>query len=301
MANIFNALGYAFGYILWLFFDLFNNYPLAIICFTLVVKGAMIPFELKSRRASFKMARLNKKQAEIQKKYKNNKEKMNEELAKLYQQEGNPMGGCLPQLIPMLSFMGIYFAIVSPLTNMFHISFDKVNSALAAIGHNGGYYGQLEIIKRFPTDANLLSIFNQTEANAIMDFNKGFNFFGLDLFPVPAHSPTFSSAWLWPVLCMITMIASTLVMQKTNTVSTSEAPGCMKFMPYLFSIPFLFVVINAPAGVGFYYAFSNVLSIVQNFLITKYYNPHIVTAKQEAARIALRDIQESNVSKISKN
>jgi YidC/Oxa1 family membrane protein insertase len=109
MGGFFSLVGQLFGYVLWFFFDLFDNYPLAVVCFTLLVRLVFIPFELKSRRASLQMARLSRKQAELQKKYKNNKEKLNEELERLYAQENmNPLGGCLPILLQIPVFFALY-------------------------------------------------------------------------------------------------------------------------------------------------------------------------------------------------
>lgn len=299
MGGIFDAIAQLFGYVLWFFFDLFDNYPLAVICFTVVIRLIIVPFELKSRRASVQTARLAKKQAEIQKKYKNNREKQQEELANLYQQENiNPLGGCLPQLIPFFSFMGVYFAILRPLTNMFHMSADKVSQAIALIGEGKNHYAQLSIIKRFAAEPHLFNMFTSSEASDILDFNKGFNFFGMDLSLTPKSSQFADLIWVWPVLCLLTMVASVFISQKLNSVPTTEGAGCMKFMPYFMSVPFIFVVFNAPAAVGFYYAVSNILMIVQTFVIAKYYNPHIITAKQEAARIALREQEESQTKSL---
>lgn len=296
--GIFDAVAKLFGYVLWFFFDLFDNYPLAVLCFTVVVRLVVLPFELKSRRASAQIAKLNKKQAEIQKKYKNNQEKQQEELAKLYQQEGNGLfGGCLPQLIPMVSFMGVFFAITRPLTNMFHLSADKVAQAIALIGETKNHHAQLSVVRRFALEPQLFTMFSESEVSDLLDFNKGFNFFGLDFFSTPISTKFLDFAWIWPALCIITMIISTVIMQKLTPTPEAAQPGCMRFFPYLLSLPFLYVTINAPAAVGFYYAISNVLTIIQNIFIAKFYNNNIITAKQEAARIALRDQEEAKVDK----
>ena len=136
--NIFNTigdtLGSLLGFILWFFFDLFNNFVPAIFIFVVIIKLISFPFELKSRKAMLKSAKFSAKTQEIQKKYANNRQKLNEELAKLYEKEGfNPMGGCLPQLLPMLVFTGVYGAVFRPLTNLFHISAEALNSALEVL------------------------------------------------------------------------------------------------------------------------------------------------------------------------
>ena len=298
MGGFFSLVGQLFGYVLWFFFDLFDNYPLAVVCFTLLVRLVFIPFELKSRRASLQMARLSRKQAELQKKYKNNKEKLNEELERLYAQENmNPLSGCLPQFFPLVAFLGVFSAISSPLTNMFHMSADKVNQAIALVGEKT-QFAQLSVIKHFNQNPQLFSMFTESEKSDITDFNKGFNFFGMDLSAMPLASKFADFVWIWPALCIITMILSVVISQKLNPAPTTEGAGCVKFMPYVLSIPFIFIAINAPAGVGFYYALSNFLMIIQNVLIAKYYSPQIIAAKQEAARIALREIEESKVDKV---
>ena len=294
MENIFNPIGYIFGYVLWFFFDLFDNYPLAIICFCVVIRLLIFPFDIKSRMASAKMARLSKKQSEIQKKYKNNKEKLNEELAKLYQQEGgNPFSGCLPMLVPFISLMGVFYAIVKPLTNMFHISADKVTKAFSLSGASG-FYGELQVVKSFPSLQNLMNIFNQKEINDVMDFNKGFHFFGMDLSRVPNQSPFLDPVRIFPVLGIITLFLTIFLNQKFNPTPSPQGGGCMKFLPYTTSIIYIMVIVGAPVALSFYYVVANILTIIQTFLINKFYSKELMTAKAEARRIALRDIQESD-------
>lgn len=300
-----DGLGQLFGYILWFFFDLFDNYMLAVICFTVVIKLLAFPFELKARKANARTMGLNQKRAEIQKKYKNDRQKQSEEIAKLYEQEGvNPAGGCLPQIVPMLSLMGVFFAIVKPLTNMFHIAADKVAQAEALLPSVVGegvslnkFYAQLDVVKYFHKGQPFFNMFSETEIHDINDFRTGFNFFGLDLSLTPAGSDFNQFVWVLPVFCILTMVISVFVGQKLNSMQTPDGPGCMKFMPYLASLPYIFFVFYAPAALGFYYLISNILTIVQAFIISKFYNSHILTAREEAARIALRDIEENKIQK----
>lgn len=295
MENIFNPIGYLLGYILWFFFDLFDNYPLAIVCFCVVIRLLVFPFDIKGRMATAKMSRLSKKQAEIQKKYKNNKEKANEELAKLYQREGgNPFGGCLPMLVPFISLMGVFYAVAKPLTNMFHISPDKVTKAFS-LCNASGFYGELQVVRSFPKIQNIISIFNQTEINDVMDFNKGFNFFGMDLSRVPNQNPILDPVWIFPILGILTLFLTLFLNQKFNATPSQQGAGCMKFFPYATSIFYIMFIIGTPAALSFYYFIANILTIIQTILINKFYSKEIMTAKMEAKRIALRDIQESEI------
>ncbi len=301
--DIANAIGQLIGYVLWFFFDIFDNYVFAVICFTLFIKICLFPFDVKTRKSMAKTMRLNKKRMELEKRYKNDRQKLTEETAKLYQQEGvNPAGGCLPQLFPMFSFMGVLFAITQPLTNMFHIAADKVASAAAVLPSLVGegvklnsYYSQLDIIKYFPKFRESFTMFDETESHAILDFVKGFNLFGLDFSLTPNGSAFSDFVWLMPVLCIVTNFLSVFISQKLNG-QTAEVPvGCMKFMPYFMSIPYILFVFNVPAGVGFYYIVFNLLAIVQTFILWKFYNSYILNAREEAARVALLDLEEAKI------
>lgn len=66
------------------------------------------------------------------------------------------------------------------------------------------------------------------------------------------------------------------------------------------SIPYILFVFNVPAGVGVYYIIFNFLAIVQTMIVAKFYSSHILTAKEEAARIALLDMEEKMFQKDSK-
>ncbi len=300
-------LGQILGYVLWFFFDLFDNFVPAIVILTVVLRCISFPFELKSRKAMAKNAKISIKTREIQKKFANNKQKMNEEMAKLYEKEGvNPMGGCFPQLFPTLVFLGMYGAIVRPITNLFHVSNEVLNSAINAIstipGISNAYnsqYIQLEVIKIFPKISEHLTMFTPEQASDIMDFNKGFNFFGLDLFAIPMSSSFESLAWIWPVLAAITMVLNIFISQRKNPEVQNSAPGCMKFLPYMMSLIFVGVVLYAPAALGVYYTLNNILMLIQSQIISKFFSQESMLVREEAARIARLEIDEAKVLRVN--
>ncbi len=85
-----------------------NNYGISIIVFTLLIRVLLYPLNLKSRVGMRKMQELNPKLQALQKKYGNDKEKMNLKTQELYKKEGvNPLSGCLPMLLtfPLLIIM----------------------------------------------------------------------------------------------------------------------------------------------------------------------------------------------------
>lgn len=88
------------GSILDFFFRYTNSYGLAIIGLTILIKMVLLPLTLKQTQSMKKMKDLAPLQKELQEKYKNDKEKMNKELLKLYQEHKyNPMSGCFPLII----------------------------------------------------------------------------------------------------------------------------------------------------------------------------------------------------------
>ncbi|MDP2717062.1 membrane protein insertase YidC [Rheinheimera sp.] len=89
------------------------NWGLAIICITLIVKGAMYPLTKVQYESMAKMRNLKPKIEELQARYKDDKQKMGPAMMELYRKEKvNPMGGCLPMLIQMPIFLALYWVFV---------------------------------------------------------------------------------------------------------------------------------------------------------------------------------------------
>lgn len=89
-----------------------ENYGVAIILLTIAIKMVLFPFTYKALRSMKAMQTLQPKMQELQKKYKNDSQRLNMEMAKLYKEEGiNPLAGCLPMLLQMPFLIGIFYAI----------------------------------------------------------------------------------------------------------------------------------------------------------------------------------------------
>ena len=80
-----------------------HNYGWSMVVFTLLIKLLLLPLDYKSRKSMRRMTKLQPQIAKLQKKYANDKEKLNQKSAELYRKEGiNPMSGCLPMLVSMV-------------------------------------------------------------------------------------------------------------------------------------------------------------------------------------------------------
>ena len=89
-----------------------DNYALTIILFTILIKVVVMPFNLKSRRSTMRMASVQPKMQALQEKYKDDQEKLNQKMQELYRKEGvSPLGGCLPMIFSMIILFAMFYAL----------------------------------------------------------------------------------------------------------------------------------------------------------------------------------------------
>lgn len=106
--------------LLFIYDVLGDNFGLAIIILTAVIRLITFPLTYQQQRSTQKMQELqeSKKAKDIQKKFKDDKAKQQEELLKLYQEAGvNPFSGCLPLLIQFPIIIGLYQSIIRALAD----------------------------------------------------------------------------------------------------------------------------------------------------------------------------------------
>ena len=109
-----------FGWMLFQIYGIVHNYGLSIIIFTILMKVLLLPLNIKQTKSMKDMQRLQPELQKLNKKYKNNKEKLNEETLKLYKTfKVNPAGGCLPLLLQFPILIGLYQTLLHPETWVF--------------------------------------------------------------------------------------------------------------------------------------------------------------------------------------
>ena len=303
--QIFGFIGNIFGYLLWFFYTFTKNYGIAIILFTIVIKLLMFPLSVKQQKSMAQNARMAGKQKELQEKYGKDKQKLQEEMAKLYEKEGvSPLSGCTTMIIPLLLLMGVYWAVVNPLKNTLHIdgaSVDQAVKFLATIPGVGGsfnaYYGEIEIVNHFSQLRDHLSMFNAQDLGNIDLFSQGFNFLGLNLLLTPSGSAFTSFLWLIPVLCLVSSLGTQFITMRIQG-NTAQMQGCMKVMMYGMPLFSAWIAYTVPAAVGFYWIISTMISFGQTVVLNKFYNANIMMAREEAARIVLREQEEAALKPI---
>lgn len=99
------------------------SYGLAIILFTLIIKTILLPLNIKQVKSSIKMQEIQPEIKKIQEKYKNDPQKVNQEMMSLYKEKGaNPFSGCLPLFIQMPILWALYY-VFNSLTVIQGVSF----------------------------------------------------------------------------------------------------------------------------------------------------------------------------------
>jgi len=266
----------------------FNNYGLAIIVFTIIVRAAMLPLTIKQQKASLKMQELQPLVNKIQKRYKDDKEKLNQELMKLYQEHNyNPMGGCLPLLIQFPLIISLYWVIVQPLKFMLGKSEEAITKILevaaSALGKTVAQLGtqkEMVALNFFHENPGELSkVAGLLDKSELIDFN---NFLGLRLGEFASYKPADlfgENAGIYIPLFLLVIVATVttyfsakLAMPKTLTNDKQESPAGCSNNSFLYMGPVMTLVVGfqMPAGVVLYWMTGYVVGILQQLYINKY-------------------------------
>lgn len=209
-----------FGYLLEFLYNITSNYGLAIILFTIVIKLIFLPFSIKQQRTMKKSAKIQEKMKVIQFKYKNNPEKMNQEMMNLYKNEKmSPFSGCFTAIIQFLLLFSIFYLVRSPLTFMEKIPSEDISKYVTQIQESGksvsGAYPEIDIIREY----NFLKEKNPEDAN-IDKINLQMNFLGIDLSKVPQQNLTDITVYIIPILYILSSFISiritTSMQEKAN-------------------------------------------------------------------------------------
>lgn len=303
MFTIFNFIGSIFGYILWAVFWVFQNFGIAIIVFTLIFRAILFPSSIKQQKSMAANASLQAKQKEIREKYANNKAKQNEEIQKLYEKEGvSPMSGCATSLFPMFIMLGIYYAVVRPLSNVIHLSSEAINQLNMIPGvylTQNNIYSEMNALKLFTNPDNVNLLIGQglpaKEINEIHNLAGGFNFLGLDLLSIPQTKGFGSLIIIIPILCLVTSLGSQLLTMRMNGNPMQGQQGCMKYMMLLLPLLTVYISYIVPGAVGFYWVWSTIFGFLQTLIINKFYSAGQLNAQAQAQHIALMEIKEAQV------
>ena len=288
------AIANLFGYLLNFLYNLFNNYGIAIIVFTILLRIILIPITVSQQKSMKKNAKVQEKMKEIQKKYKNNPEKLNQETIELYKREKvSPFSGCLSSIIQIILSISVFWLVSKPLTYMKKVDSNKVNEYIEQIKTEEGKtsaYPEIQVI--------------QTKSAEDSEVAINMDFLGLDLSKVPNQNLKDITVYIIPVLYVITSFVS---IKMTNNMQdkakekkkadkekkaaenkendeekaliseeeakSEEAMEAMqdmtKSMNYMIPIMSITIAFIAPLGLALYWLVSNIAMIIERIIINK--------------------------------
>jgi len=308
---MFNAIARPFGMLLMLFYELVQNYGLAMLLVAVSVRVLLLPFQMKGKRGQLRQTRLQPKLAELQKKHGANKQKLNEEMAKLYREEGvNPASGCLWSFIQMPIMIAIFYAIRSPLTLMMGVKAELLErgeiilTTLESVGAMlpdeilDGFYAQVHIAQAISYHWDAFKDLGIEGLRQISFYMGELNLSQQPNFRVwdfPWDDATLLlpmiALFFFPVISCALQFVSTGIMRKMNTMATPEGAmgSIIKFMP-LMSLWFGFIL---PAALSFYWAIGTVLQIAQDVWLTKKYTK--ILDAEDAEKAIIRKAKEEEL------
>lgn len=307
-----------FVWVLMLFYELFDNYGIALILFAVLVKVILFPLSIKAKRSMIQMNMLNGQMQKLQKMYGNNREKYNLEVQKLYEKEKvNPMGGCLWSLLPLVILLPLYAIIRQPLTYLMNLTPDVIAEVARVVDWNNAAVSA-GWIKEAADFANvgynqlyLASLITPENIGAVQAVAEGarvinFNFLGLNLAQMPQWQFwTWSSVdwahiglFLMPIVSAGSGLLFSLIMMKTNAVNqqsrNAAANSTNKTMLIISPLMSLWIGFAMPAGLSVYWISQNVLSMLQEFLAGKLLKKDYEKAAEQAA---IREAEEKEEEK----
>ena len=287
-----------FGWLLAQLYEFTSNYGIALIIFAVALKLIMFPITAKSKKSMMKMSRLTPRVQQLQRKYANDQQKLNEETQKLYQEEGVSMGGgCLWSFIPLLILIPLYNVVREPLVYMLGETAEVAKQIVELVKTNmpnlfgkNAYYDQLIAAPLIPQFAEeLKNIVANPETLGGMEFN----FLGINLGAVAQWK-----VWTWekfdwahigafliPVLSAGSQVLSMLVSQKMNNSVVTNEKGVQdkeaaknsqmnqsnKTMMLMMPLMSLWIGFTVPGALSLYWFIQGVVALIMDIFLTNHY------------------------------
>ena len=297
-----------FGYILNFIYNIVNNYGLAIIIFSILIKIILLPLSIKQQKTMKKTTKIQNKLKEIQFKYKNDPENLNRATMELYKTENmSPFSGCLSGIVQIILLFAVFYLVRSPLTYMKKVDANVINKYTKIIKENDlstdSAYPEIEVIRELDNIKKLkenntenieentensenneednnsektdLAEINDEELNSL-DINM--NFLGLNLAQIPTRSGDWK-AYIIPVLYVLVAIISLRITNPTPKKKEGEEKNSEdefdpmaqmnKNMNFMFPVMYLAVALIAPLGLALYWLMNSLLMIIERLALNK--------------------------------
>lgn len=230
-SEIWNGIVSFFNVLLQAFYKFSGNYGLAIIILTILVKLFLLPLTIKQTRSMLALQKIQPEIKKIQEKYKDDKERLSQEMMKFYRENKiNPMGGCLPLLLQLPVFFALFTVLRKYLLTPPVLLIGNTYSIFRGVDSLGGAaYSALPVVKK----AGFLWMGNLADTTRIAD----------------------------PYFVLIILLAASTWYSQKQVMTDPRQKNMMIIMPIFIA----FIGFSLPAGVALYWVTTNVLQILQQW------------------------------------
>lgn len=269
VGEIFHPLFELFGLILAGLYAVWPNYGFAITGLTIIIMLALTPVTVKSTKSMLAMQRLQPEMKKLQAKYKGpeNRELLNQEMMKLYKENGtSPFGACLPSLLQM-PFLIVLYSLIRGLSNVVPKGSTYQNAAGATVKCTQAL-GCAEP-RYIPTSS-------QMHQALVASHGQMHWWFGMDLssLPLSHHATPGSASQAVLVLPYLALIGAAMFLQyyqmkqmNSRNPQAAAANPQMQQMQKFFPIIFGVIYLRVPAGATIYMVVSSAMRIgTQEFM-----------------------------------
>jgi YidC/Oxa1 family membrane protein insertase len=234
--NVFHPLLKLFGWVLAGLYAIWPNYGFAIAGLTIIIMLALTPITVKSTRSMIAMQRLQPELKKLQAKYKGpeNRELLNQEMMKLYKENGtSPFGACLPPLLQM-PFLIVLYSLIRDLS------------------------------KTTATNSEYLPSGSQMHQALVASHGHMPWWFGMDLSTSPLSGHGFPGILPYLGLIAIAVFLQYYQMKQMNSRNPQAAAANpqMQTMQKIFPIAFGAIYLKVPAGATIYMVVSSAMRIL---------------------------------------
>lgn len=253
-----------FGTLIRLIYDLVgNNYALSIIIFTLLTKLILFPLFLKQIKSTEQINKIGPEDKKIREKYKNDKQKMTEEITKLYSENKiNPLGGCLPLIIQIPIVIAMFIIVKQPLTYIVQLPSEDIKTYTQEIM-------QKQEVSQNDMNNNEIIIANKYK---IIDMQLG----KINLGEVPSdvfsNDPLKRSSKLSLIIPVLTVIFSIIQFRQSQkgSMMTEEQKEMQKTNALMLPILSGVFAYMMPLALGLYWLIGNIIQIIQQIVVNKF-------------------------------
>jgi YidC/Oxa1 family membrane protein insertase len=280
-----------------------GSYGWSVILFTLLIRLILMPLDIKSRRSMMRMNQVQPQMAALQKKYANDKEKLNVKMNELYKKEKiNPLSGCLPMLIQLPIMFCMFEAMrvvanehtVNMLLSMMNGTFTPdmlqpfmwiksiyqpdsfLSTIIPAIGDQ--LHAIVPVSGTILTDQTLATVkeflASPNYTNFAVQFGANAFQFQTKMLMWDLNIPLQFNGWfLLPLLAGASQfISSKLLTPATQGASTDAQKQTNKMMQWFFPLFSIWICASYTAAFAIYWVFINVFQILQQLFINWYFD-----------------------------